>query len=154
MKNDILAAEQRIRPYVRETPLDYSIPLSKLTHTHVYLKCEQVQHIGAFKVRGAFNKLLSLSEAARKKGVVAASSGNHGAAVAFGCSQLNIPAVIFVPEYTSSAKIENIHNYNAELKLFSNHFTETEKEARRYAQAHDMTYISPYNDEVVIAGQG
>jgi threonine dehydratase len=154
MKDEILDAEARIRPYVRVTPLDYSIPLSKITHAEVYLKCEHLQYTGAFKVRGAFNKLLSLTPIQRQKGIVTASSGNHGAAVAYGIKQLNIPGIVFVPEYTSSAKVENIHNYDAQLEFFSNELIETERHAREYAEAHDMVYISPYNDKEVVVGQG
>ncbi|HET9843788.1 MAG TPA: pyridoxal-phosphate dependent enzyme, partial [Gammaproteobacteria bacterium] len=106
LKQEVLDASNKIHPYIRETPLEFSINLSKITQAHVYLKCENFQHTGSFKVRGAFNKLLSLSSIERKQGIVAASSGNHGAAIAFGCNKLNIPGIVFVPENTSVAKIE------------------------------------------------
>ncbi|MGZ3637991.1 MAG: pyridoxal-phosphate dependent enzyme, partial [Ktedonobacterales bacterium] len=77
---DIIQAEQRIRPYIRTTPLEYSFHLSKLTGSRVYLKLENIQHTGSFKVRGAMNALLSLTPAERARGIVAASSGNHGIA--------------------------------------------------------------------------
>ncbi len=117
VQQEVLMAEQRIRPYIRQTPLDFSIPLSKITDSRVYLKCENLQYIGAFKVRGAFNKLLSLTPAQRKQGVVTASSGNHGTAVAFGSSQLNIPSLVFVPNHAAMTKIENIRNYNVPLEF-------------------------------------
>ena len=154
LKNNIIAAEKRIRPYVEETPLDYSEALSKITHVNVYLKCDYLQHIGAFKVRGAFNKILSLSEAQQKQGIVAASSGNHGAAVAYALDTLKIPGVIFVPENAAPTKIDNIHNYNIPLELYGHDCMDAEIKAREYADQHHMIYASPYNDLDVIAGQG
>jgi threonine dehydratase len=154
LKENIIAAEKRIRPYVKETPLDYSEPLSKKTHAHVYLKCDYLQHTGAFKVRGAFNKILSLTEAQQKKGVVAASSGNHGAAVAYALNTLKIPGIIFVPENAAQTKIDNIHNYDIPLELYGQDCMDAEIKARAYADEHGMVYASPYNDIDVIAGQG
>lgn len=154
LKNEVLNAEKRIRSYIRETPLDLSIGLSKITNAQVYLKCENIQYTGSFKTRGAFNKLLSLSPEQRKQGVVTASSGNHGAAVAFGLKQLNIPGIIFVPENTSIAKVENIRNYDASLEFYATDCMLTEVYAREYAKKHNMIYISPYNDLEVIGGQG
>jgi threonine dehydratase len=154
IKNEVNIAEQRIRSYVRETPLDFSLPLSKVTKTNVYLKCENLQYTSSFKVRGAFNKLLSLTPAQHQQGVVTASSGNHGAAVAFGLKKLKIPGVIFVPENASITKIENIRTYDATLKFYATDCMQTEIHAREYAKQHDMIYISPYNDIQVIGGQG
>lgn len=154
LKNAVIKAENTIRPFVRETPLDYAISLSKMTNAQVYLKCEHLQHTASFKLRGAFNKLLSLTSIERKQGIVTASSGNHGAAVAYGLKKLNIPGIIFVPENTSIAKIENIRNYDAKLELYANDCMLTEIYAREYAKQQQMTYISPYNDLDVIAGQG
>lgn len=154
LKKDILKAEERVRGYIRETPLDYSIALSKLTGTHVYLKCENLQYTGAFKVRGAFNKLLSLDVTQRERGVVTASSGNHGAAIAYGLNKLSIPGLVFVPENVSSTKADNIKNYKIPLKFYATDLLQTEEHARDYAKAHNMVYASPYNDLQVVAGQG
>lgn len=154
IKNEVLTAENRIRSYIRETALDFSLPLSKITNTHVYLKCENLQYTGAFKIRGAFNKLLSLSPSERQKGVVTASSGNHGAAVAFGLNKLNIPGIVFVPENASSTKIDNIRNYEVPLEFYATDCMQTEIYALEYAKQHNMIYVSPYNDLQVIAGQG
>ena len=154
IKHDVLLAEKRIRPYIRKTPLDLSFPLSKLTNTQVYLKCENLQYTGAFKVRGAFNTLLSLNASQRQQGVVTASSGNHGTAVAYGLHQLNIPGLVFVPENSSSTKIDNIRNYNVPLEFYSRELLHTEMHAIDYAKQHNMTYVSPYNNHQVIAGQG
>ncbi len=153
-KRKVLDAKQRITPYVRETPLDYSLPLSKLTHTHCYLKCENLQYTGSFKTRGALNTLLSLTPEQKQRGVVTASSGNHGAAVAFGLKQLAIPGIIFVPEHVSSTKVDNIHNYEIPLQFYGTDCVQAELRALDYAKQHQMTYISPYNNEQVIAGQG
>lgn len=154
IKNEVLIAENRIRSYIRETVLDFSLPLSKITNTNVYLKCENLQYTGAFKIRGAFNKLLSLSSSERQKGVVTASSGNHGAALAFGLNKLNIPGIVFVPENASPTKVDNIRNYEIPLEFYATDCMQTEIYALEYAKQHNMIYVSPYNDLQVIAGQG
>ena len=154
LKNGVLAAQARIHPYVRETPLDRSIPLSKITGNHVFLKCENLQYTGAFKARGACNRLLTLTPEERERGVVTVSSGNHGAAVARGLQLFNIKGIVFVPENTASTKLENIANYGAPIERYSTHWIETETHARDYAKEHQMTFISPYNDLEVIHGQG
>jgi threonine dehydratase len=96
IKAKVLAAESRIRSHIRETPLEHSISFSKINGCQVYLKCENLQHTGAFKVRGAINKLLTLTPEQRSQGIVTASSGNHGAAVAFGLNKLNMRGIVFV----------------------------------------------------------
>lgn len=154
LKKEILLAQKKIQPHVYKTPLYYSTALSKLSSTHVYLKCENLQYTGSFKIRGALNKLLSLSPNECEQGIVTASSGNHGAAVAFGLNQLKIPGVVFVPENASSAKINNILSYEATLKYFGQDCVEAENYAMDFAKTNHMVYISPYNDPHVIAGQG
>ncbi len=153
-KDEISLAENRIRPHIRETPLDFSLALSKRTNTNVYLKCENLQYTGAFKVRGAFNKLLSLTAAQKQAGIVTASSGNHGAAVAFGLNKLKLPGIVFVPENASSTKVNNIRNYDIPVEFYATDCMQTELYAREYAKQHNMYYVSPYNDPQVIAGQG
>lgn len=154
IKNEVITAEERIRAYIRETPLDFSLPLSKITNTRVYLKCENLQYTGSFKVRGALNKLLSLTPSQRQQGVVTASSGNHGAAIAFGLHKLKIPGIVFVPENAATTKVDNIKNYDAELKFYATDCMQTEIYALEYAKQHNMVYVSPYNDLQVIGGQG
>ncbi|HHF7374899.1 threonine/serine dehydratase [Legionella bozemanae] len=153
VKTAVLKAENRIRSHIRETPLDFSVPLSKLTHVNLYLKCENLQYTSSFKVRGALNALLSLKKD-QQNGIVAASTGNHGAAIAYGLHKLNLPGVIFVPENVSPVKKENISFYNAPLRLYGKDCVETELQAIDYAKQHDMVYVSPYNNMQVIAGQG
>lgn len=150
----ILQAEQKIRPYIRKTPLEYSPLLSKITSGQVYLKLENLQITGSFKVRGAMNALLSLSKQQCARGVVAASSGNHGIAVAFGLNTLSINGTIFVPEDTSSAKVAAISDYGVDTRFWSTDCLETEIHARSYAEQNDMLYLSPYNNLHVVAGQG
>lgn len=154
IKEAVLSAEKKIRPHVRETLLDQSVALSRMTGVNVFLKCENTQYTGSFKVRGALNKLLSLTPQERTQGVVTASSGNHGAAVAFGLKKLDIPGIVFVPETASPAKVDNIRNYDAKLEFFGDDCMKTEMHAHHYAKEHKMIYVSPYNDRDVIAGQG
>jgi threonine dehydratase len=151
---EILQAEYKIRPYIRETPLEYSVPLSKLTGSRVFLKLENLQYTGSFKVRGAMNALLSLTPGQRARGVVTASSGNHGIAVAFGLHTLKIHGTIFVPEDTSSSKVAAIRNYGAHLRFWGTDSVLTEGHARSYAAQKEMVYISPYNNAQVVGGQG
>ncbi len=105
-------------------------------------------------MRGAFNKLLSLSAEEKAKGIVTASTGNHGAATAYALKTLNAKGLIFVPEIASTAKVSNIQRYGAEVKFYGQDGVETENRARRFALENGVTYISPYNDEMIVAGQG
>lgn len=147
-------AEERIHNYIRETPVEHSIPLSRSIGGEVYLKCENFQQTGSFKLRGAMNKLLTLSVEEREQGIVAASSGNHGVAVAFGLRTLGSRATIFVPRGVSKTKLEAIRSYGAEVRVEGEDSVVTEGAARRWALDRGGHYISPYNDLEVIAGQG
>ncbi|MBU2675700.1 MAG: threonine/serine dehydratase [Gammaproteobacteria bacterium] len=147
-------ALQRIRGFVLETPLVYSAAFSKLTGASVHFKLENRQTTGSFKLRGASNRLLTLTEEQRSRGCVAASSGNHGAAVACAMQKLGTSGIIFVPEETSSAKVDAIKRFGGEVEYFGTDGLETEQHARDFADRKRMTYLSPYNDEQVIAGQG
>ncbi len=152
--DDVLEAEQRLRRYIKETPLEYSHYLSQLSDAHVWLKLENLQHTGSFKVRGAMNKLLTLSQEQMQRSVVTASTGNHGAAVAFGLLALNHKGIIFVPENASAAKLDAIRRCGAEIRTHGASCLETELHARQYAKQEGLVYISPYNDPSIIAGQG
>ena len=151
---EVLAAFERIRPYVRETPIEESPELSRLTGARVFLKLENHQLTGSFKLRGGINKLLSLSEEERRRGVVAASSGNHGAAVAHGARILDSRVVVYVPESASPAKIEAIEALGAEIRKVPGDGVLAEVAARRFAAQQRLTYLSPYNDARVVGGQG
>jgi len=147
-------AAKRIDTLVRETPLDYSPRFSAAMDTDVYLKLENLQYTGSFKLRGAANRLMTLTPEQRATGCVAASSGNHGAAVAYAMQKLGVDGVIFVPERTSPAKIDAIKSYGGDVRFFGTDGLDTETHARKYAEQHGMFYLSPYNDAEVIAGQG
>ena len=147
-------AAVRVAEVVRKTPLVRSTMFSDATGAEVYLKLENQQHTGSFKLRGAANCLMTLSQEQRDKGCVAASSGNHGAAVAYAMRELETKGVIFVPEQTSSAKIDAIRGYGGDVRFFGTDGLDTEQHAREFAANNGMYYLSPYNDAEVIAGQG
>lgn len=149
-----MKAAHRLSPHVRKTPLIYSDYFSGICNARVYFKMENRQLTGSFKLRGALNRLLTLTEAQRRRGCIAASSGNHGAAVASAMQTLSIGGAIFVPETTSSAKVEAIRRYGGDVRFFGVDGLDTELHAREVAAENNMFYVSPYNDEEVIAGQG
>lgn len=154
VRAEVLEAEERIRPYIRETILEYSPCLSKLGDAHVWCKLENLQYTGAFKVRGAMNKLLSLSPGDRARGVVTASTGNHGAAVAYSIEEHDSPGIVFVPKKTDPAKVKAIERCGVDVRFHGTDAVEAEVHARRFAAEKDMIYISPYNDMKIIGGQG
>jgi threonine dehydratase len=151
---EVITAEKRIRPYIRETILEYSPYYSQLAEADVYFKLENLQHTGSFKLRGAMNKMLSLTRAQRDRGVVTASTGNHGAAVAYSLGKLDATGIVFVPENASPGKVQAIERLGAEVHHFGDDTADTEAHARKFAEQNGLTYISPYNDFQVIGGQG
>ncbi len=148
------AASARIDEIINRTPLTLSAAFSEASGAEVYLKLENRQLTGSFKIRGASNRLATLSAEQRARGCVAASSGNHGAAVACAMQSMGTSGVIFVPEQTSTAKVDAIRNYGGDVQFFGNDGLDTEQHARSYSEQNDMYYLSPYNDREVIAGQG
>ncbi|MGQ0648230.1 MAG: threonine/serine dehydratase [Gemmatimonadaceae bacterium] len=152
--SQVQAADVRLRGHIEETPFVTCRSLSDAMGTEVVVKAEHRQHTGSFKLRGAFNRLLTLGREERARGVVAASSGNHGAAVAYACAVLGISAKVLVPETASSAKLMKIREQGAEVVLFGTDGLDTELEARRLSHETGAPYVSPYNDETVMAGQG
>ncbi len=151
---DFHNAELRIRNVVRETPVERSAWLSEACGGEVFLKLENYQVTGSFKIRGVMNTLLSMSDEKRRRGVVAASTGNHGAAVAYGMKTLKCPGVIFVPENAATVKVDAIRALGGEVRLHGDDCVIAETIARKHALQEGMTYISPYNDPDVILGQG
>ncbi len=147
-------AEGGLRPFVRETILEPSRFYSEMCGGSVFFKCENLQCTGSFKVRGACNKILSLTASQRRRGVVAASTGNHGAAVAFAAGKTGTSCVIFVPDNAVEDKLETIRQLGGEVTCAGSDCVESEASARAYAAEHGMAYVSPYNDPLVIAGQG
>lgn len=154
LAREIQAAEKRIAAHARMTPVELSHVLSRRTNTRCYLKLENFQRTGSFKFRGALNRLLSLEEDVRSKGVVAASSGNHGMAVACGAAQIGIPATVFVPTVAAPVKVDAIRGYGAEVREEGDDCLVAEENARAHAEANGLCYVSPYNDYMVMAGQG
>ncbi len=153
-KKAVEAAHAKIRPYLYQTPLIKAYALSHRLDADIYLKLENTQLTHSFKIRGAFNKVLSLPPEERQRGVITASTGNHGAAVAFACQKMNIPAKIFVAHNTPDSKTQSIKQFGGELILSGADCGEAEQNARAYAAENQLTYISPYNDIDVICGQG
>jgi len=151
---DVDLAAENISPFIRKTYFTYSPVFSNLLDTDVRFKMENLQVTGSFKARGAVNKLLSLTKEQRRKGVVSASTGNHGAAVAYSAQKLDISCTIFVPKDASASKLQNIKNYGAKIEVYGEDCVESEIKAREVANLSDQAYVSPYNDPYVIAGQG
>jgi len=147
-------AMERIRSYVRETILDPSAFYSQRTGVDLHFKCENLQHTGSFKVRGALNKILSLNVEARDAGIVTASTGNHGAACAFAMNQVGADGIVFVPETTRETKLAAIRRFGVEIRTYGRDSVETEEYARTFAATESKIYIPPYNDPWVVGGQG
>jgi threonine dehydratase len=151
---DIDEARKRLAGVARITPVYGSDTLSRLSGREVFLKAENLQRTGAFKVRGAVNKISTLSQEERAAGVVAASAGNHGQAVAWAAREAGIRARIFVPHDAPMAKIEACRHYGADTELVGSRIEEALAAARAYADETGATFIHPFEDPVVIAGQG
>jgi threonine dehydratase len=152
IKDKIIEAEKRIRPYLRETPLEYSYFLTMMTGSEVYLKLENIQVTGSFKARGALNKILSLPPSKSK--IITASTGNHGLGVANALSVVKKEGTIYLPKGASPAKVEAIKMRGVPVEFFGENSDETEQYVRKLSQTTDQIYVSPYNDEEVLAGQG
>src|SRR5271169_4548136 len=150
--SDIQIARQRIAPCIRRTPLTPSATLSERLKTNVYVKLELFQKTGSFKVRGAFNKALSLKPEERGKGLVAVSGGNHAQAVAYTARTLGLQAVVLMPETTPRNYVEATRGYGAEIKFAADAAAAFE-EVAHYEQ-DGWAYIHPFDDPMVMAGQG
>jgi threonine dehydratase len=151
---EVLGAEERIRDYIRETPLERNELLSRMSGADVYLKLENQQVSGSFKFRGALNKLLAASDKELAKGVVTSSTGNHGAAFAYASTLLEVEGTVFVPENVSPAKLEAMKLAGAHIQFHGLDTERTETHARAVAQEEGKLFISPYNDPRIIGGQG
>jgi len=151
---EIRDTQKAIAPFVKCTPLARSQFLSDFCGGDVWLKLENLQVTNSFKPRGVFNKLLHVSAEERGRGMITASAGNHGQALAYAAQKLKFPAKIVVPKATPKIKINGIKEYGADLVLFGNTYDEAEWKAKELARKDCYTYISPYNDELIIAGHG
>lgn len=150
----IMAAHGAIRPQVPVSPLERSGQLSQELGCEVWLKCDHLLPIGAFKVRGATNKIHVLGEAAHKTGVVTASTGNHGMAAAWAGSRAGVPVTVYVPASAVRSKLDAIERLGGRLVVVDGPAIEAELQARRFGVEHGVPYISPYNDADIVAGQG
>lgn len=150
----IKEAHQTLRPQVRVTPLEYSPLLSQHSGCETYLKCEHLQHTGSFKFRGASNKLRLLTDEQRQRGVITASTGNHGQAMALAGKLAGVKATIYAPEQAAAIKLEAIRALGGEVELIPGDALNAELAADSAAQQQGKIYISPYNDRQIIAGQG
>ena len=150
----IRAARERIRTHLYLSPAPHSAALSEMTGQHVFLKLDNLQRTGAFKERGALNKILTLTPDERSRGVIAASAGNHAQAVAFHAGQNGIRARIVMPLMTPLVKVAATSNYGADVILHGADYDEACAEATRQASADGLTFLHPFDDDEVIAGQG
>ena len=151
---DIEAAAKAIAGAVEETDCDRSRTLSKMFDANVWLKRENLQFTGAFKERGALNRLLALTGGERAKGVIAMSAGNHAQGVAYHANRLGIPAFIVMPEPTPTVKVENTRRNGATVLLKGTQLEEAAEFAHAYGRENGLTFVHPYDDRLVIAGQG
>jgi threonine dehydratase len=151
---DIRKAQKAIAPYIKCTPLVHSVYLSRLCCGRVFLKLENQQVTDSFKVRGAFYKLLNLTQKEERMGIITASAGNHGQAVAYAAQKLGFPAKVVVPTTTPHVKVDGIRKWGADLVLFGDSYDEAEAKAKELARKDGCAYISPYDDELIIAGHG
>jgi threonine dehydratase len=151
---DIAAAREAIARIAVETPVLASSELDERTGAHTWLKLESLQVTGSFKVRGAANKILSLSRSERERGIITCSSGNHGRAVAFVADLLDIPSVVCVPEWVDPIKLAAIRRHRAETVLYGKTYDEAEERSFQLEKERRLVFVHPFDDPLVIAGQG
>ncbi|MED1470575.1 threonine/serine dehydratase [Bacillus salipaludis] len=149
----IIQAHVRIKPYIRQTPLEYNGELSGLYDTEIYLKMENLQITGSFKARGAFNKLLTLEKNQRELGVIAPSAGNHGIGLAYTAQKLNVPAFVYLPFDADESKVKALESYGASITYFDS-IEEARVSALRAAEETGYTFFSAYNNRSMIEAGG
>jgi len=150
----IRAAKARLSGIAEVTPLNYSGSLSDMVGSEVYLKLENLQKTGSFKLRGAANKIASLGTDAKERGVIAASAGNHAQGVAFGAQRVGIPAIVVMPEGAPLAKVAATRNYGAEVVLYGSVYDDAYHRAVELQAERGASFIHAFDDHEVIAGQG
>lgn len=151
--SDVRAARERIMSHLHRTPTLETATLSQRTNTNLAIKCETFQRTGSFKARGALNAVLQLSPEQRERGVVTLSAGNHGQGLAFAASKVGARAVIFMPESAVPAKVDAIRGYGAET-MFAPSMESVFPAMEAYKKEHGLTFVAPFSDEGIIAGQG
>jgi len=152
--SDVEAARERIRGGIYESPCVESIPLSELTGAQIYCKLDYLQRTGSFKERGARNALLQLDPEARRRGVIAASAGNHAQGIAYHGALLGIPVTVVMPRFAALVKVTNCRRFGADVVLHGADLSEARSEAEAIAERDGLTFIHPFDNERVIAGQG
>lgn len=153
-QNDIKQARVVLQGIINKTALERSRTYSQLTHNDIYLKMENLQKTGSFKIRGAFNKIHALSPEEKSKGVIAASAGNHAQGVAYAAARAGLRATIVMPETAPLSKVMATKSYGAEIVLAGQVYDEAFRRAQELQQENAATFIHAFNDEKVIAGQG
>jgi threonine dehydratase len=151
---DVRDAQERVSATARHTPLDYSHTYSKMTGAEVYLKLENFQRTGSFKIRGATNRIKTLSEEETNAGVVTASAGNHAQGVALAASRVGVDSKIVMPTNAPISKVSATRNYGAEVVLHGDDYNEAAERAHEIEREEDRTYVHAFDDEMVMAGQG
>ena len=151
---DFMEARERLNTVITKTKLIHSSIFSNETGNEVYIKPENLQRTGAFKIRGAYNKIAKLTEEEKKRGVIAASAGNHAQGVALAAQKLGIKAVIVMPKHTPLIKVEATKRYGAEVILTGEVYDEAYEYAKKLQEKEGYTFVHPFNDEDVIEGQG
>lgn len=154
MNLNFLGARDRLRGVIRETPLSRSDYFSKESGNNVYIKAENLQVTGAFKLRGAYNKVAKLTEEERERGIITSSAGNHAQGVAFAAKELGVKATIVMPTTTPLIKVEGTKNYGVDVVLSGDVYDEAYKTSLDIAEANDYVYVHAFNDIDVIEGQG
>ena len=153
--HDILAAQRNLNGLITRTPLEYSFLLSQRAGCEVYLKLENWQKTGSFKVRGAINKVASLTEEEKARGLVTASAGNHALGVAYAARTLgNVPATVFMPVNAPTSKLKKLEEFECEVLLSGNSYDEAHRAAEDFERLHGATYVHAYDDPLTMAGQG
>src|SRR5438093_2602821 len=153
-RGTVAAAARAIAPHVRRTPTELSLPLSTLAGADLYLKLENLQRTGAFKIRGALNKLLAMDARERARGVITASAGNHGQGVALAAELLGVPACVVLPHGVPIAKLAAIQRLRAEVVLAGEDYDASHQAALDLARERGVVYVHAFDDDDVIAGQG
>ena len=152
--DDILAAKERLQGHIERTPCRYSRTLSEITGAQVWVKFENLQFTAAYKERGALNKLLQLGDNVRKRGVIAASAGNHSQGLAYHGSRLGVPVTIVMPRGTPFVKVQQTRAFGAEVVIEGDNYDEASGKARELCDERELTFVHPFNDLDVMAGQG
>ena len=147
-------AKKRVDEVIMPTPLIYSEPFSKMCKNEVYIKPENLQITGAFKIRGAYNKIVKMDDELKKKGLIASSAGNHAQGVAYAANKLGVEATIVMPEHTPLIKVEATKSHGANVVLSGEVYDDSYKKACELQKEHGYTFVHPFDDEDVIEGQG